>query len=318
MTKQQLSHGFRHLVNVVALSMFFSCLMAAQQIGVLTPLYSSFGPQGTSTFITPYVASQSLTITKWKANFPGGTINGLAAPPSGVQLKVFRPISPTQLQVVNVGLLHDPSSTLLAMPGYPFIATDTGIVEFTESNLALVPGDIIGLTITPDPGVGFYYYTLVRGADSRIVLHEVGLGGTVDLNDPYTGVLPGDVPAMLINTALNVVIDIKPGSYPNAINLSSSGVVPVAILSSVQFDALTVNPDTISLAGARVKLVGKSNTQLCHAEDVNQDSVLDLVCQVNTAQFIIEPGDSLAVLEAETYDGRDIRGEDSIKIVPDN
>jgi hypothetical protein len=36
-----------------------------------------------------------------------------------------------------------------------------------------------------------------------------------------------------------------------------------------------------------------------------------------TAQFLIEPGDSIAVLEAETFGGQAIRGQDSIRIVPD-
>jgi hypothetical protein len=59
---------------------------------------------------------------------------------------------------------------------------------------------------------------------------------------------------------IEVSIDIKPGSLPNAnsINLASAGSVPVAILSSPSFDARTINPDSVSLAGAHVKLVGKS------------------------------------------------------------
>jgi len=59
-----------------------------------------------------------------------------------------------------------------------------------------------------------------------------------------------------------VDIDIKPGSYPNAINLGSHGLIPVAILSSEDFDAKTVDPDTVELAGANieVKVKGKSNT----------------------------------------------------------
>jgi hypothetical protein len=113
-----------------------------------------------------------------------------------------------------------------------------------------------------------------------------------------------------------VDIDIKPGSDPNSINLDSVGVIPVAILSSADFDATTVNPDTVFLAGAKVKMLGKSDKLLCHEEDVNNDALLDLVCQVLTEESLIETGESVAVLEAETYDGTQIRGEDAIKIVP--
>lgn len=115
---------------------------------------------------------------------------------------------------------------------------------------------------------------------------------------------------------VTVAIDIKPGSFPNSINLGSAGVVPVAILSSATFDATQVDPATVTLAGAAVKLIGKGDKYACSAQQVNEDGRMDLVCHVVTAQFIIEPGDSVAVLEAKTFNGQPIRGEDSINIVP--
>lgn len=124
---------------------------------------------------------------------------------------------------------------------------------------------------------------------------------------------------------ITVAIDIKPGSYPNSINLASAGVVPVAILSSATFDATQVNPATVTLAGASVGLIGKGDTAACHIEDVNGDSLPDLVCQVVTAQFLIQPGDTVATLEADTFGGQRIqglecpcriRGQDTIRIVP--
>ena len=56
---------------------------------------------------------------------------------------------------------------------------------------------------------------------------------------------------------LTVVIDIKPGSFPNSINLGSGGNVPVAICSTLDFDATTVDPLTVTLASAPAKLKGK-------------------------------------------------------------
>jgi hypothetical protein len=114
-----------------------------------------------------------------------------------------------------------------------------------------------------------------------------------------------------------VEIDIKPGSFPNSINLSNAGVVPVAVFSSPTFDATQIDPASVSLAGASVKMVGKSGKYLCSTDDVNKDGLPDLVCQVWTAQFMIEVGDSVAVFEALTFGGKRVRGEDSIRIVPD-
>jgi hypothetical protein len=118
------------------------------------------------------------------------------------------------------------------------------------------------------------------------------------------------------DVVIPVSIDIKPGSFPNSINLSSAGVVPVAILSSGTFDATQVNPGTVSLAGAMVKLIGKGDKYSCQAVDINGDGLLDLLCHVTTAQFMIEPGTSVAFLEAETFNGQKIIGQDSIQIVP--
>ena len=118
--------------------------------------------------------------------------------------------------------------------------------------------------------------------------------------------------------AVAISIDIKPGSETNSINLSSAGVIPVAIISTNDFDALSVIPETISLSGSSVKMAGKSDKYLCHEEDVNVDGLIDLVCQVYTAQFFVEEGEvtATAILEAETTDGTNVRGEDYVRIVP--
>jgi hypothetical protein len=63
-------------------------------------------------------------------------------------------------------------------------------------------------------------------------------------------------------------------------------------------------------------MVGKSGKYLAHQEDVNGDGLADLVCQVNTVQFVMQPGSSLAILEAQTSENQPIRGQDSITIVP--
>lgn len=117
---------------------------------------------------------------------------------------------------------------------------------------------------------------------------------------------------------LTVEIDVKPGSFPNIVNLKSNGVVPTAVISSLSFDARSVLPESVSLSGATVKLTGKGKHYLCNEEDVNQDGLLDMLCHVNIAEFLLEEGESIVVLEARTSDGPPIRGEDTIKVVPGN
>jgi hypothetical protein len=147
-------------------------------------------------------------------------------------------------------------------------------------------------------------------------------GGVLDMSGTTSEQywVGGGVATLIIDELkpLYVTIDIKPGSDPNSINLSSAGVIPVAILSSDTFDATTVIPESVALAGARVKLVGKAGKYLCHDEHINEDGLLDLVCQVQTIEDFIVTGESVAVLEAETIGGKAIRGEDGVNIVPDN
>lgn len=114
---------------------------------------------------------------------------------------------------------------------------------------------------------------------------------------------------------IRVGIDIKPGSYPNSINLGSNGVVPVAILGSADFDASEVDPFSVTLAGAVVRLKGKSGSA-GSLEDANGDGFLDLVVQVYTDELALTTGSAEAVLMATLATGGTIFGVDTVNIVP--
>jgi len=112
-----------------------------------------------------------------------------------------------------------------------------------------------------------------------------------------------------------VEIDIKPGSDPNSINLGGNGVVPVAILTTPDFDATTIDPATVALAGSTVRVKGKSGNA-GSLEDVDGDGDLDLVVQVYMDELELSPGDTEAILTAYTYSGLMVTGSDFLKIVP--
>lgn len=117
-----------------------------------------------------------------------------------------------------------------------------------------------------------------------------------------------------------VQIDIKPEGVPNSINLCSNGAVPVAIMGTEKFDVNDINPDTLRLADAAVKVVGKKDPHtLCSTEDVNADGHDDLVCHFNTTELgdILDGTATSATLRGQTVEGTPIEGSDSVVIVKD-
>ena len=108
---------------------------------------------------------------------------------------------------------------------------------------------------------------------------------------------------------INVTIDIKPGSFPNPINLKSKGNVPVAILSSTTFDATTVDRSTVEFAGAHPLPIGET------PEDVNGDGLLDIVLHFKTQDLNLQPGETEACLTGKTFNEQEFRGCDSVRIL---
>ena len=91
--------------------------------------------------------------------------------------------------------------------------------------------------------------------------------------------------------------------------------MPVAILGNSTFDATDVDPTTVVLSGASVKLKGKG-TPMASAEDVNGDGFMDLVVHVLTDAFELSDADQAAHLTGTTYGGTPISGMDTVRIVP--
>ena len=137
-------------------------------------------------------------------------------------------------------------------------------------------------------------------ANMQVFYGRGGGGGTVTLsNISVTGTLYWT----------EVSIDIKPGEGDtNPIGLKAKGLVPVAVLSTSDFDALTIVTSTVMFAGAEpVKYV---------VEDVNGDSNPDILFFFNTQDLNLDANSTSATLTADTTDGKHIRGTDSVKIVP--
>lgn len=101
-----------------------------------------------------------------------------------------------------------------------------------------------------------------------------------------------------------VEIDIKPGSYPNSINLKSNGVVPVAVLTTVDFDATTIDPATVEFAEA--------SPLRWTLEDVDDDGDVDMLFHFKTQELNLDENSTEAVLTGQTNSGDDITGTDEV------
>ena len=120
-----------------------------------------------------------------------------------------------------------------------------------------------------------------------------------------------------------VSIDIRPGSYPNSINLSSRGVVAVAVLTTEGlFDASQFTPEMAHLfdAAAGMQEGCASATDVRWArEDVNGDKRPDLVFFLEVQKLHLTSSTTEATFMAHGLYGSTmtqlhIMGTDTVKI----
>jgi len=208
---------------------------------------------------------------------------------------------------------------------YVLTVVGTGAGSYTLTVQALdtngVGGEVSSFAASITEGESHTYdITVPETGDIAVTPGDVDGDGVPDMDDNCPdesnldqGDLDGDGIGDICDPQNVVLIDIKPGSWPNSINPNAGGVIPVAILTTDLFDASGVDPATVTLEGASVRLKGKSGNA-GSMEDVDGDGDLDLVVQIR--DLTLGEGATEAVLEAYTYDGILLWGSDEIRIVP--
>jgi hypothetical protein len=139
-----------------------------------------------------------------------------------------------------------------------------------------------------------------------------------------------------VSSTKPVTIDIKPGSCPNSLNCKSKGVLPLAILGTVDFDVTEIDPATVRLAGVAPlqwdfedvatpyePLTGKQDCTV-DCTEMGPDGYMDATLKFDTQEVIAALGEAVqdgvcivAQLTGnlrESVGGTEIVGEDLIRI----
>ena len=159
------------------------------------------------------------------------------------------------------------------------------------------------------------------------------LDGQVDDVRVYDQALSAEEIQELYLEGLAVVaVDIKPGSCPNPLNVTSKGVLPVAILGTEDFDVNSIDAVSILLAGVDpirsayedvAEPVPDGNE--CECAEEGPDGYTDLTLKFKTPEIVealvnmyggLIEGEVLALpLTGVLSDGTPIEGADCVRIV---
>jgi hypothetical protein len=152
-------------------------------------------------------------------------------------------------------------------------------------------------------------HTLLFTADSTVSTLKFENPYILDINDEW-GNYPHLDNVTITPVSTHVTIDIKPGSDPNSINPKSKGVIPVAVLGSMDFDATQVYPAKVTF-GPHEAIPAHNG----HVEDVDDDGYMDMMFHFKTEETGIVCGDTEATLMGETFGGIQLTGIDTLKTV---
>lgn len=132
-------------------------------------------------------------------------------------------------------------------------------------------------------------------------------------NGAYTLTISGVSP-----NAQQINIEIKPGSGEYApVNPKSRGNIPVALLSSPEFNALDIDPASLTFGATG----NEASYRRCGNDgvDVNGDGLLDLVCHFENQKTGFDVDHSMGIVKGSTKPaagGTPFEGRGMLKIVP--
>lgn len=237
---------------------------------------------------------------------------------AGVQFNSSPPRGGSAIALLGPGFAGAPSRNIVAN-----FFVDAFVIDFTVPNVTAAGMDLVsyfsagvcqieisgaggplGATTSPCTNAGTFWGVVADEPITRIRISSA------------TNQAEGTDNVEFGEAFISVVIDIKPGSDENPINLNSKGVTPLAVLTTSvaagdarDFDATQIDVSTVAFGpGGASEAHGNG-----HVEDVDGDGDLDLVLHFDTHESGISCADSEATLVGRLADGRRFKGTDSVQ-----
>jgi len=204
-----------------------------------------------------------------------------------------------------------PDDLVPVSPGQQFILS-------CDLNKLVSPGALV-----PDS------YTYQAAIVNSVVDPDIDANGVCTLAPCFPNIFTGQIESTPITfkvaapppggPAVSVQMDIKFGTFPNDLNLTKKGSLPVTIFGSVTLDVKQINVASLRLAGEPVSPKSKGALDFSYV-DQNGDGKVDLVAHfvTPTAQDLgLLPGqvDTIGVLTGSLTNGTLITASDSLRIV---
>ncbi|MCH7686182.1 MAG: hypothetical protein IH899_05805, partial [Planctomycetes bacterium] len=175
------------------------------------------------------------------------------------------------------------------------VTIGTGVTLNTSSFGGFTPLEGQQYVIINNDGTDAVSGTFAGLPEGAIITNFLGSGLDAVISylgsDAATG---NDVVLSVGSVIQQVVIDVKPDSETNTVNLAANGVLPVVIYTTADFDASTVVVGTVTFAGAYVVQSA--------LEDVDGDGDLDLVLHFRIQEMVDLESDYRDALAADLAD----------------
>lgn len=183
------------------------------------------------------------------------------------------------------------------------------------SNLRIPADGVYYVAVTAAPNRvadGGVFVSGGGAAAGSYTLIVSGVSQLVQVPDPVPVPLPVSLP---VSQSQAINIEIKPGHRSFVSSDPKARVrIPVALLSSSEFDALTVDVNSLTFGHTG----DEQSLRKCHEHgiDVNRDGRPDLVCHFENQMAGFEPSDEEGILKGKTAAGTAFEGTGMLKVIP--